>query len=57
MVYYYDPSQLPPVANYPSYPASQGYVPNVVNMGNMVAPNPDAFFYPQAPAGMVYYGQ
>lgn len=58
MVYYYDASQLPVQGFPPPYPGSQGFVPGVVNMGGMVTPSPDAFYYPQAPsAGMVYYPQ
>jgi hypothetical protein len=57
MVYYYDPTQLSAVNNYPSYPAPQGFVPGVVNMGGMVTPSPDGFFYGQAAPGMVYYTQ
>lgn len=53
MVYYYDASQLAPMAPYP-YPASQGYpIPNV-GLNNMVAPNQDGYYYP--PPG-VYYPQ
>jgi hypothetical protein len=55
MVYYYDANRLPTVPSFPAYPAAQGYVPGVMNMGGMVTPTPDTFYYPQAPAGMVYY--
>jgi hypothetical protein len=58
MVYYYDASQLPPVAGFPSYPnPPQGYVPGVVGMGGMMTPSPDTFYYPQANPGVVYYSQ
>jgi hypothetical protein len=57
MVYYYDATQLPAVPSYPAYPPPQAYVPGVMNMGGMVSPSPDAFYYPPAPAGMVYYQQ
>ncbi|KAI0433550.1 CASC3/Barentsz eIF4AIII binding-domain-containing protein [Xylaria sp. FL1042] len=53
MVYYYDASQLPPMAPYP-YPASQGYaIPNV-GMNGMVTPSPDGYYY-STPG--VYYPQ
>ncbi|EFX04195.1 upf0052 domain containing protein [Grosmannia clavigera kw1407] len=56
MVYYYDPSSLPGMSNYPSYvptPAPPGgFVPG---MGGMVTPTPaDSYYYPPQP-GMVYY--
>ncbi|KAH7255727.1 CASC3/Barentsz eIF4AIII binding-domain-containing protein [Fusarium redolens] len=57
MVYYFDASQLPPVTNYPGYPAPQGYQPSVMGMGGMVTPSPDGFYYPQQASGMVYYPQ
>ncbi|KAM5352231.1 hypothetical protein ACJ41O_004954 [Fusarium nematophilum] len=57
MVYYYDASQLPPVNNYPTYSAPQGYQPSVMGMGGMVTPSPDGFYYPQQAPGMVYYPQ
>lgn len=57
MVYYFDASQLPPVTNYSSYPAPQGYQPSVMGMGGMVTPSPDGFYYPQQTSGMVYYPQ
>ncbi|RMJ14004.1 hypothetical protein BHE90_008462 [Fusarium euwallaceae] len=57
MVYYYDASQLPPVNNYPTYSAPQGYQPSVIGMNGMVTPSPDAFYYPQQAPGMVYYPQ
>jgi len=57
MVYYFDASQIPAVTGYPSYPNPQNYVPNVVNMGGVVTPSPDGFFYPQAAPGVVYYPQ
>ncbi|KAF5021198.1 hypothetical protein F66182_6787 [Fusarium sp. NRRL 66182] len=57
MVYYYDASQLPPVNNYSTYSAPQGYQPSVMGMGGMVTPSPDGFYYPQQAPGMVYYQQ
>lgn len=57
MVYYYDAAQLPAVPNYSAYPATPAYAPGVMNMGGGVTPSPDAFYYPQAPAGMMYYSQ
>ncbi|KAJ4265474.1 hypothetical protein NW762_004762 [Fusarium torreyae] len=57
MVYYYDASQLPPVNNYSTYSAPQGYQPSVMGMGGMVTPSPDGFYYPQQASGMVYYPQ
>ncbi|KAH8911841.1 hypothetical protein BR93DRAFT_932955 [Coniochaeta sp. PMI_546] len=57
MVYYYDATQLPAVPSYPAYPAAPAYVPAVMNMGSVVTPSPDTFYYPPAPAGMVYYPQ
>lgn len=58
MVYYYDASQLPPMAAY-SYPAPQGYpMPGgVVGMNGMVTPSPDGYYYPQSGPGVVYYPQ
>ncbi|GAP91200.1 hypothetical protein SAMD00023353_5300430 [Rosellinia necatrix] len=53
MVYYYDASQLAPMAPYP-YPTSQGYpMPNVAING-MVTPSTDGYFYPTSG---VYYPQ
>ncbi|KAM7184284.1 CASC3/Barentsz eIF4AIII binding domain containing protein [Naviculisporaceae sp. PSN 640] len=58
MVYYYDASQLPPMAGFPSYPTTQPYAPGVAGMGGMVTPSPDTYFYQQQPAqGMMYYSQ
>ncbi|KAK0636329.1 CASC3/Barentsz eIF4AIII binding-domain-containing protein [Bombardia bombarda] len=58
MVYYYDQSQLPTMAVFPSFPPTQPYAPGVVGMGGMIAPSPDAFYYQRQPApGMVYYSQ
>lgn len=59
MVYYYDASQLPPVATYTPYPAPQGYpVPGgVVGMNGMVTPSPDGYYYPPSGPGVVYYPQ
>ncbi|KAI1207123.1 CASC3/Barentsz eIF4AIII binding-domain-containing protein [Annulohypoxylon truncatum] len=58
MVYYYDASQLPPMATYP-YPAPQGYpMPGgVVGMNGMVTPSPDGYYYPPSGPGVVYYPQ
>lgn len=58
MVYYYDPSHLPGVSNYPPYmptPTPQGgFVPG---MGGMVTPTPaEGYFYPPQPS-MVYFPQ
>ncbi|KAK4219569.1 CASC3/Barentsz eIF4AIII binding-domain-containing protein [Rhypophila decipiens] len=57
MVYYYNASQLPPMASYPpSFPTPQPYAPGVVGMGAMVTPSPDAIYYQQPPAqGVIYY--
>ncbi|KAI8946492.1 hypothetical protein F4801DRAFT_583346 [Xylaria longipes] len=52
MVYYYDASQLAPMAPYP-YPASQGYPMPNVGMNGMVTPSPDGYYYPPG----VYYPQ
>ncbi|KAI5462656.1 CASC3/Barentsz eIF4AIII binding-domain-containing protein [Mariannaea sp. PMI_226] len=57
MVYYYDASQLPPVNNYPAYSGPPSYPNNVMNMGGMMTPSPDGFYYPQQAPGMVYYPQ
>jgi hypothetical protein len=55
MVYYYDPSQVygqpPPADGYA--PQAQGYT--VPGMGGMMTPSPDGYYYPQVPAGTVYY--
>ncbi|KAI1459249.1 CASC3/Barentsz eIF4AIII binding-domain-containing protein [Annulohypoxylon moriforme] len=58
MVYYYDASQLPPMATYP-YPGPQGYpMPGgVVGMNGMVTPSPDGYYYPPSGPGVVYYPQ
>jgi hypothetical protein len=56
MVYYYDASQLSTVAAFPTYPA-QPYPMQQVNMGGMMTPSPDGFYYPQPAQGMVYYPQ
>ncbi|RWA04487.1 hypothetical protein EKO27_g10621 [Xylaria grammica] len=53
MVYYYDASQLPPIAPY-TYPASQGYPMPNVGINGMVTPSPDGYYYP-TPG--VYYPQ
>ncbi|KAI0479937.1 hypothetical protein F4859DRAFT_454211 [Xylaria cf. heliscus] len=53
MVYYYDASQLAPMAPY-TYPTSQGYPMPNVGMNGMVTPSPDAYYY--SPPG-VYYPQ
>lgn len=55
MVYYYDPSQMAPVNNYPPYSAPQGYQAGVMGMGGIVTPSPDGYYYPQAAPNMVYY--
>ncbi|XXH03506.1 hypothetical protein Hte_009911 [Hypoxylon texense] len=59
MVYYYDASQLPPMATYNPYPAPQGYpMPGgVVGMNGMVTPSPDGYYYPPPAPGVVYYPQ
>lgn len=57
MVYYYNPTQLPPVNSYPSYQAPQSYQAGVMGMGGMVTPSPDGYYYPQSAQGMVYYSQ
>ncbi|KAL7623023.1 hypothetical protein AAE478_006702 [Parahypoxylon ruwenzoriense] len=59
MVYYYDASQLPPMATYAPYPAPQGYpMPSgVVGMNGMVTPSPDGYYYPPSGPGVVYYPQ
>ncbi|KAI1808160.1 CASC3/Barentsz eIF4AIII binding-domain-containing protein [Daldinia bambusicola] len=59
MVYYYDASQLPPMAAYNPYPAPQGYpMPGgVVGMNGMVTPSPDGYYYPPSGPGVVYYQQ
>lgn len=57
MVYYYDPSQLPPVTGYPPFPSAQPYAPGVVGMGGMMTPSPDTFYYQQPAPGVVYYPQ
>ncbi|KAJ3577399.1 hypothetical protein NPX13_g3169 [Xylaria arbuscula] len=53
MVYYFEASQLPPMAPYP-YPASQGYPMPNVGMNGMITPSPDGYYYP-TPG--VYYPQ
>lgn len=56
MVYYYDPSQLPPMNSYSGYPPPQGYGPGAP-MGGVVTPSPEGFYpYPPAP-GMMYCPQ
>jgi len=58
MVYYYDPSQMQAVNPYQNYSGPQGYVPGMVSMPGMVAPNPESYYpYPQTAPGMVYYPQ
>jgi hypothetical protein len=57
MVYYYDASQIPAVATFPAYPAPQPYPMQQVNMGGMMTPSPDGFYYPQPSQGVVYYPQ
>ncbi|KAI0414396.1 CASC3/Barentsz eIF4AIII binding-domain-containing protein [Xylaria grammica] len=53
MVYYYDASQLAPIAPY-TYPTSQGYPMPNVGINGMVTPSPDGYYYP-TPG--VYYPQ
>jgi len=57
MVYYYDATQIPAVATFPAYSTPQQYPMQQVNMGGMMTPSPDGFYYPQAPQGVVYYSQ
>ncbi|KAI0386675.1 CASC3/Barentsz eIF4AIII binding-domain-containing protein [Hypomontagnella monticulosa] len=59
MVYYYDASQLPPMAPYNPYPAPQSYPMSggVVGMNGMVTPNPEGYYYPPPGPGVVYYPQ
>lgn len=62
MVYYYDPTQIPAVSTYPQYPQqTPAYaLPSsgmMHQMGGMMTPSPDGFYYPQATQGAVYYGQ
>lgn len=58
MVYYYDASQIPAVATFPAYPPPQSYPMQQVNMGGMMTPSPDGFYYPQTQSqGVVYYPQ
>lgn len=61
MVYYYDASQLPPVATFSAYPTAQPYpmqqVGGVAIQHGMMTPSPDGFYYPQPPPGVVYYPQ
>ncbi|KAH8157149.1 hypothetical protein CIB48_g11099 [Xylaria polymorpha] len=53
MVYYYDASQLAPMAPY-TYPTSQGYPMPNVGMNGIVTPSPEGYYY--HPPG-VYYPQ
>jgi hypothetical protein len=59
MVYYYDASQIPAVASFPAYVAPPSYpmqqIGGVAMQHGMMTPSPDAFYYPQAPQGVVYY--
>ncbi|TDZ26675.1 hypothetical protein Cob_v000370 [Colletotrichum orbiculare MAFF 240422] len=57
MVYYYDPAQVPAMNSYPNYQAPPQFGPGVSNMGGMVTPSPDGFYYQQPAPGMVYYPQ
>lgn len=58
MVYYYDASQIPAVATFPAYQPPQPYPMQQVNMGGMMTPSPDGFYYSQPPQqGVVYYPQ
>jgi hypothetical protein len=54
MVYYYEASQIPPMAPYPTYPTTQGYSLSNIGINGMVTPSPDGFYYP-TPG--VYYPQ
>lgn len=54
MVYYFDASQIQPMATYTPYPAPQGY-PMANGMNGMVTPSQDGYYYP--PPGPVYYPQ
>jgi len=56
--YFYDPSQLPPVQPFTSYPGQQGFVSGVP-MGNVVNPSPapEGYYPYQATPGMMYYPQ
>lgn len=51
-MYYFDPSQLPPMATYPPYPSAQGYVLPGYGVNGMTTPNPDVMFYSQPGAGL-----
>jgi hypothetical protein len=61
MVYYYDATQIPAVASFPSYQQPQSYpmqqIGGVAGLGGMMTPSPDGFYYPQPPQGVVYYPQ
>jgi hypothetical protein len=61
MVYYYDATQIPAVATFPSYQQPQSYPMQQVGgvMGGMLpmTPSPDGFYYPQPAQGVVYYPQ
>jgi hypothetical protein len=57
MVYYYDASQIPAIATFPAYPTPQPFPMQQVNMGGMMTPSPDGFYYPQPSQGVVYYPQ
>lgn len=57
MVYYYDPSHMAPMNAYQPYSAPQDYQHGVMNMGGIVTPSPDGYYYPQPAPGMVYYSQ
>lgn len=55
MVYYYDPTQVPNVPSFPQYPQQMPAFPIQHQMGGMMTPSPDGFYYPQANQGVVYY--
>lgn len=58
MVYYYDAIQMPPMNAYQGYQAPPPqFGSGVGNMGGMVTPSPDGFYYQQPAPGMVYYSQ
>jgi hypothetical protein len=58
MVYYYDPSQMPPVADYTTYTPQAGYSQDVNGgMPGMIPQGSDGYYYQQAAPAMVYYPQ
>lgn len=56
MVYYFEASQIQPVAPCPPYPTPQGY-PMAGGMNNTSVPAPDGYYYPPTGPGVVYYPQ